>query len=102
MCDLCKCFIERDKRECNVFMQDVDPVLGFPEKEKSEEFVVSCFAYIKQHVTAVVYVITLFCVNSPVLSSTVNCRDEVNANLNLTSSFKSGVRNPCTVLQQKV
>lgn len=69
-------------------MQDVDPVLGFPVMEKIEEFDVSCFAYIKQHVTSVVYVIALFCVNSPVLSPTVNCRDELSANLKLTSSFK--------------
>lgn len=52
-------------------MQDIDPAVGFPEMEEIEEFVVSCFAYIKQHVTPVVYVIALFCVNSPVLSPTL-------------------------------
>lgn len=36
-----------------VFKWDIDPVLGFLEVEK-EDFVVSCFAYIKQHVTPAV------------------------------------------------
>lgn len=49
MCNLCKCYIEKDVRERYVCLSDVfivDLMLGFPE-----DFVVSCSAYIKQYVT---------------------------------------------------
>lgn len=43
--------------------------------------------------------IALFCVNSPVLSPTVYCRDALSANLKLTSNFKS--KYSIHVVQQK-
>lgn len=37
-----------------MLIQEMDPILGFLEVEKRDEFVVSCFAYIKRHDTPAV------------------------------------------------
>lgn len=73
-----------------MLIQEIYPILGFLEVEKREEGLLShVLLTLSDMIHQLCDVIALVCVNSPVLSPTVYCRDQLSANLKVNHSLNT-------------